>query len=120
MTPASQPQIYCQADSQVTPGCVSHCRWLAGFLCKSCKLWVCVAHWDTYEARQVLRWAAQSLNPTERAVLSSFVLDRTMQDVADQLGISRGGAWMAKQSGLERMRRKLLILGITSSEDLLL
>ncbi len=74
----------------------------------------------TYEARQVLRWAAQSLNPTELVALSSYALGLTLQDVADECGITRGGAWMAQQSGLERMRRKLLILGITSSEDLLL
>ncbi len=74
----------------------------------------------TYEARQVLRWAAQSLNPTELVALSSFALGLSLQHVADRCGITRGGAWMAQQSGLERMRRKLLILGITSSGDLLL
>ena len=40
------PRIYCQADSHMKPGYVAHCRWLAAYLCKSCKLSVCAGHWD--------------------------------------------------------------------------
>jgi hypothetical protein len=74
----------------------------------------------THEASLYLRWAAEGLNPTERAALDAYALDLPLSHVAGQLGVTRGGAWMAQQSGLARMRRRLVALGITSAEDLLL
>ncbi len=44
---AEWPKIFCQAEGQNFPP--TQCRWLANFLCKSCNLSVCVAHWDSFE-----------------------------------------------------------------------
>lgn len=72
------------------------------------------------ETGMVLRWAAQVLTPTERAALEGLALGRTEEQIASSLPVGRSGVWMARQSGLEKMRRRLALLRIRRAEDLLL
>lgn len=69
------------------------------------------------EASLLLRWAAAALNPTERLAVSAFAVD--VVPVAAEIGRSRSAIWMARQTGLEKMRRRLERIGIRSSGDVL-
>ncbi len=73
------------------------------------------------EARLLLRWAAADLTRTQRAAVESFAAGRpvSLDDLARELGVSRGGMWMAEQAGFKKMRRRLEMLGIHSTEELL-
>ncbi len=71
------------------------------------------------ETKLLLRWASACLSPTERLALSAFVHGIPMSEAAAVGGITRGGVWMAQQSGFKKLRRKLRTLGIESSKALL-
>jgi hypothetical protein len=72
------------------------------------------------EARLLLRYAASGLNETERLAIRAFMADVSATDAARAHGrITRGGIWMAQQSGLVKMRQALAQLGIESVEQIL-
>ncbi len=73
-----------------------------------------------HETRQLLRWAAQALTATEKAALTGLALERTQRETASGLPVTRGAVFMAQQSGLAKMRRRLHAVGIRRAEDLLL
>ena len=67
------------------------------------------------DARLILRFAASVLTPSEKAALSVLAIDADSSEkdqAAAERGITRGGLWMAKASGLRKMRRRLAQLGI--------
>jgi hypothetical protein len=72
------------------------------------------------EARVLLRFASEVLTDTERAALSALATEMPGRQAAASRGnITRGGIWMAQQSGLRKMRRRLESLGIKSVEQVL-
>lgn len=72
------------------------------------------------EARLLIRFASGVLTDTERAALSAFVGEMSEREAAVSRGnITRSGIWMARQSGLRKMRRRLESIGIRSVEQIL-
>jgi hypothetical protein len=71
------------------------------------------------EARLLLRWAASTLNPTEKLALSAFMTELPRPQAAAIRGCTRGGIWMAEQKALKKMRRRFAELRITSSPQVL-
>ncbi len=72
------------------------------------------------EARLLLRWAAATLNDTERTALSSFaVADREESATARQVGVTKQALFFARQTGIVKMRRRLRAAGIRGCADLL-
>lgn len=81
---------------------------------------VILARAQLAEVRLLLRFASARLTKTERVALSAFVAGVSDRTAAAEVGnITRAGIWMAQQSGLRKMRRRLEMLGITSASDLL-
>jgi|HubBroStandDraft_1064217.scaffolds.fasta_scaffold00168_55 hypothetical protein len=71
------------------------------------------------EMQLLLRWAAMTLTPTERYAIETWLAGETLKDAAREYRrVGRGGIWMAKQSGLRKMRRRLQQAGITSARML--
>lgn len=70
------------------------------------------------EARTILRFAAAKLNRTERCSIQAFLCDMTDAECGAQIGITRGGVHMARQSALCKLRKRLTLLGIHSTADL--
>ena len=71
------------------------------------------------EARLFLRWAADALNETERAAVEDYALERPDAETAEKLGITRGGVWMGRKSGLAKLKKRLEAAGIRRMEDLI-
>lgn len=71
------------------------------------------------EAVLVIRWASRALNDTERYSLQCWLEEGNQTEAAKKRGITRAAMWQAQKSGLQKMRRKLLTLGIRSSSQLL-
>lgn len=71
------------------------------------------------EARQLIRWAAQTLTRTERAALSAWLREIPACSAAEKYGLSRGAFWMAKQSALPKLRRRLAAARIERVADVL-
>jgi hypothetical protein len=74
---------------------------------------------EAAEARLILRWAGQILTAAERAAIEGLVSEESATVTAKRLGITRGGVWMAKASGLQKLRLRLQRLGIQSTTELI-
>jgi hypothetical protein len=72
------------------------------------------------EVRLLLRFASGALTESERAALQWLVNDIGIREAARRQGnITQGGIWMAQQSGLKKMRKRLVSIGIRSVEEIL-
>lgn len=70
------------------------------------------------EARQVLSFAAGKLNRNQRCAIQAFLCEMTDEEAAAQIGITRGGVFMAREAAFEKLRKRLALLGIQSTADL--
>jgi len=71
------------------------------------------------ETRSIISFAARNLNRTERAALAGFLREDAQAATARELGLTRGGIFMAKEAGLKKLRKELNLMGIHCTEDLL-
>lgn len=67
----------------------------------------------------LLRWAAGDLSDIERFAVSAWLNEMTEREAARIAGITRGGVWMARRSGLRKMRARLEKAGIRSIVEVL-
>jgi DNA-directed RNA polymerase specialized sigma24 family protein len=74
---------------------------------------------ERIEARLILRLAAARLNDTERMAIEAMLTGESERQAGLQAGRSRGAVWMAKQSGLRKLRNQLQRWGFRSSADFL-
>lgn len=71
------------------------------------------------DARLLIRWAATTLTDNERVCLEAFAAGEGAPVTARRIGITKGGVWMLRQSGLRKIRTRLERIGITSTGMLL-
>lgn len=71
------------------------------------------------EANLVLSWAASELTKTERIAIEGYLIDEPEVVTGERIGLTRGGIWMAKQSALRKIRKRLTTLGIKSTRQLI-
>lgn len=71
------------------------------------------------EARLLLRYAARSLGPSERAAVAGFLTGETQQATGARIGLTKGGVFMAREAAFRKMLRELVALDIYSPDDLL-
>jgi len=71
------------------------------------------------EVRILLRFASSKLTEKERMAVMGWLNDVPDTETCKLMRTTRGGVWMLRQNGLKKMRRRLVMLGIRSSDQLL-
>jgi len=71
------------------------------------------------EVHMLLRFASAGLTFKERQSVTGWLGGMTDSEIAPEMSTTRGGVWMLRQSAFKKMRRRLVMLGIRSADQLI-